>query len=332
MRSDVSPPIDRVLTRCLSCYAAFPANDVLEALRVGVCVAFDPARGRLWVVCRHCTRWTLVPIECRWEAIDELERLCRDRARLLRRGENVALHALPGLDIIRVGRAGLHEESWWRYGEALLTRAERARAVARRGKVIDTVLMLLLTGLPIWGLSDPAAWIDRARRGRFGRAAWRGTTACVGCGAVLRVLPFADRNELIVERAGAQLELVYTCATCADSPDAGHHWKGVEAEHVLRRVLAYENFAGASAEQVTGAIQLIDAHRAPERLVGHIADARLAVGQLSEDAVLAAEIALNADLEARLLETEIDALEYRWRQEEQLAAIIDGELTSPPRT
>lgn len=319
-----------VLTRCLSCYTAFPQNEVLESMPVGACVAFDPARGRLWLVCRACARWTLVPIECRWETIEELERLCRDRARLLRRGENVTLHALPGLDIVRVGHAGLHEESWWRYGEAFLTRAERARRVARRGKVIDTVLMLLLTGLPIWGLSDPAGWIDRARRSRFGRDAWRGETTCAACGRVLHTVPFADRNELIVERAGSGIQLLYTCAVCADVEDAGHRWSGVPAEHLLRRVLAYENFAGAAAEQVADAVRLIDAHTAPEWLLERIAAGRLSLGALSADAVLAAEIALNAELEARLLEDEVAVIEQRWRQEEMLAAIIDGELTPKP--
>lgn len=32
-------------------------------------LAFDGAKGRLWVVCRKCKRWNLTPLEERWEAI-----------------------------------------------------------------------------------------------------------------------------------------------------------------------------------------------------------------------------------------------------------------------
>jgi len=43
------------------------------------------------------------------------------------------------------------------------------------------------------------------------------------------------------------------------------------------------------------------------------------------------EIALNADVERRLLEMELEELEGRWREEEQIAAIADGILTPAPR-
>ena len=33
---------------------------------VGRRLAFDPAKGRLWVVCRSCERWNLTPLEERW--------------------------------------------------------------------------------------------------------------------------------------------------------------------------------------------------------------------------------------------------------------------------
>jgi hypothetical protein len=42
---------------------------------------------------------------------------------------------------------------------------------------------------------------------------------------------------------------------------------------------------------------------------------------------LALEIALNARIEQRQLALELEDLETRWRAEEKLASIIDGELT-----
>jgi hypothetical protein len=46
---------------------------------------------------------------------------------------------------------------------------------------------------------------------------------------------------------------------------------------------------------------------------------------------IALEIALNDENERQLLELELEALESRWREEEELAAIVDRELT-PLRT
>ena len=72
-----------MLTRCLVCATPFPPNELLEHLPNGVRIAYDAGRGRLWGICRHCQRWSLVPIEARWEALDELEKIVSDRARLL---------------------------------------------------------------------------------------------------------------------------------------------------------------------------------------------------------------------------------------------------------
>jgi hypothetical protein len=45
---------------------------------------------------------------------------------------------------------------------------------------------------------------------------------------------------------------------------------------------------------------------------------------------IALEIAANENSEQRLLELELADLEAHWRSEEELAAIIDGELTPLP--
>ncbi|NJD18754.1 MAG: hypothetical protein FIA95_05660 [Gemmatimonadetes bacterium] len=41
----------------------------------------------------------------------------------------------------------------------------------------------------------------------------------------------------------------------------------------------------------------------------------------------ALEIALNESVERRMLDLEVKSLEWMWEQEEELASIIDGELT-----
>ena len=60
---------------CLFCTKHLGDNDVLETLPIGRRVVFDSAKGRLWVVCRSCAKWNLVPFDTRLETIDACERI-----------------------------------------------------------------------------------------------------------------------------------------------------------------------------------------------------------------------------------------------------------------
>ena len=62
-------------TRCLCCRKPFSQNGQLAHLPYGHRIAYDPAKGRLWVVCESCYRWNLVPMEARDAALYELERI-----------------------------------------------------------------------------------------------------------------------------------------------------------------------------------------------------------------------------------------------------------------
>src|SRR6476660_8959903 len=66
-----------VYTSCLFCHSDLGANHHLSTCPVGRRLAYDPKKGRLWVICTSCGRWNLTPLEERWEAIDECERLFR---------------------------------------------------------------------------------------------------------------------------------------------------------------------------------------------------------------------------------------------------------------
>lgn len=52
-------------------------NEVIESFQIGRRLAFDAARGRLWVVCGRCERWNLSPLEERWEVVEDCERVFR---------------------------------------------------------------------------------------------------------------------------------------------------------------------------------------------------------------------------------------------------------------
>ncbi|NNK63167.1 MAG: hypothetical protein HKO98_08120, partial [Gemmatimonadetes bacterium] len=64
--------------RCLFCRKSFPANGRFEHLPRGRRIAYDPERGRLWLICGRCFRWSLLPVEDRDAALYELERAARD--------------------------------------------------------------------------------------------------------------------------------------------------------------------------------------------------------------------------------------------------------------
>ena len=44
---------------CMFCNKSLRTNEVVEEFPVGRRLAFDAAKGRLWVVCRSCERWKL---------------------------------------------------------------------------------------------------------------------------------------------------------------------------------------------------------------------------------------------------------------------------------
>lgn len=326
--------------RCLVCHTPFPDNETLEHFPRGIRVAFDPSRGRLWAVCRECKRWSLVPIEERWEALEELEKLTRDRARLLSQTENIALLRAERLEIVKVGRANLAEQSWWRYGSELAQRRKKFKTLSAAGAIG--------VGAAVWGglttgtIGFVAAWIlwdklpgtipDAARWLRFGGDVWRGSTRCPRCGHLFRKVPYRQRGDLVLShgRESEPAELSYRCPRCRDFREGGLHLHGREAEHTLKRVLAYHHFEGASERTVISATRLIQEAGSPTDLTRILLRDGKRLGDLGRTGGIALEIAANESSEQRLLELELSELEAHWRTEEELASIIDGELTPLP--
>lgn len=339
-----------MFTRCLFCHYPFPPNETLEYFPEGRRLAYDPGRGRLWAICEACGRWSLAPIEERWEALEELERLTTDRARLLSQTEHIALLRAENLDIVRVGRAKLAEEAWWRYGKELVRRRDHSRKL----QIIQTgVLVAASTATMALGAGGFFGYygaggnlftrIDRWRR--FGRTAWRGAATCPRCGSVLHRLGFRHSRHLqLTPTADDGFALRLGCANCGlQVDDAGFQFTGVTADHLLRRVLAYQNFSGASTKTVQAATQAIEEVGSPTELTRRFALQRVQMSALQsrsrrrrrnrdvQTRAVAFEIAVNDETERRLLELELAQLEERWRQEEEIAAIADGDLTPMPR-
>ncbi len=119
---------------CLFCTRALGHNAVLEAFPVGRRLAYDAAKGRLWVVCTNCQRWNLTPLEARWEAIEQAERLFRGTRLRASTGEVGLARVAAGdatVDLVRIGRPLRPELAAWRYGDRFGVR--RRRALVRGG-------------------------------------------------------------------------------------------------------------------------------------------------------------------------------------------------------
>src|SRR5690606_19315615 len=111
---------------CLFCTKPLGTNEVLETFPIGRRIAFDERRGRLWVVCRHCERWNLSPLEERWEAVEACERMFRDtRIRVSTENVGLARHR-EGLELVRIGAPLRPEFAAWRYGDQFGRRRRRA--------------------------------------------------------------------------------------------------------------------------------------------------------------------------------------------------------------
>ena len=324
-----------MLSRCLFCRKPFPENGVLTYMPRGRKIAFDPVNGRLWAVCEGCHHWNLVPMEERQAALYELERVCHDQARPMGHTANVQLLSTDELTLVRVGGGGLVEQAWWRYGKEL--RRRKTSFESRRSKVTAYTFGAMQYVSDLVGFSDgdvaidwedtPVADVLRWRR--FGWAAWHGRETCPYCKSTLRALRY-DLGWWVYPLRGAdgRLGVGIPCQRCDPwTPDKVYELHGDEAENVLRRLLAYQNIGGASENRITDAAKAIeDAGSAGAFTLG-VTEDRRSLWKMGPSATIGLEIALNESVEQRMLDLEARALEFIWRREEELARIIDQELT-----
>lgn len=324
-----------VLSRCLFCRKPFPENGQFAHMPLGRRIAYDPVQGRLWAICEGCHRWTLMPIEEREGALYELERVARDRAHLVASTAHVSLLEAGGLALVRVGDADLAEQAWWRYGKEL--RRRRASYESVRSKVTAATFGAVAYVGDILGLTDwdvaidwedtPVADILRWRR--FGWAAWHGRETCPYCHSTLVALRY-ELSWWIYPLSGrdGRLGVGIPCQRCDPwTPDKVYELHGDVAENVLRRVLAYQNISGASERRIEDAAHAIQHAGSAGEFALASTQKRHSLWKMGPTSTVALEIALNETVERRMLDLEVRALEFLWRQEEELARIIDEELT-----
>lgn len=343
---------------CLHCGATFARNDVIEAASVGRRLAFDAARGRLWVVCAQCARWNLSPFDERWEAVEQCERAFR-ATRVRVSTDNIGLARLrDGTDLVRIGTPLRPEFAAWRYGDQFGRRRLKHAMMIGAGAVgaasalagLYTLGGGLLLTMPIMHLFVLTGALQ-AEGGGY-------PAMTLSDGSYIRAI---GHSRLIdMPSAPEQWGIEVGFSELRGPLDSGAHrplrdpWAkgdklvgrvaipGITALPLLRQVLPRVNRAGASGTLIRDGVQLIDDAGGPERFAQWATTQRRAwasrstygdtgdLAQIPEAARLAFEMSLHEDSERRALEGELSLLHDAWQREEEIAAIADG-LVVPPR-
>jgi hypothetical protein len=320
---------------CLFCNQPLGANDVIERFPVGRRLAFDGQRGRLWVVCRKCEKWNLSPLEERWEAMEECERLYR-ATRLRVATEQIGLAQLAdGTELVRIGRPMRPEFAAWRYGDQFGRR--RRNMILQVGLGLGAVGGVLAGGMAV-GVSLGGAWWGL----------WQLTEYIIG-GSPEKVVarlrkPSGDialvRRRHLKEvrlQPGEHSDEIGLYVRAKNDQFMLHGPEAVRAAGIL---LPAANRFGGSRTQVAGAVGaieqaggsepfLLDTARRQARALpmgGHKPKKAKQPLDLPAEVRLAAEMAAHEESERRALEGELVMLEDAWRQAEEIAGIADNLL------
>ena len=340
---------------CIFCNGSLGENEVIEHFPIGRRLAFDASKGRLWVVCRSCERWNLTPIEERWEAIEECERIFSE-TRLRASTDNIGLAKLrEGLELVRIGTALRPEMAAWRYGDQFGRR--RRKHMIYTGAGVAAVAGLVVLG-PVTGVIAGGGW-GTWQILQFGYNTYQARRVRVRMSVPGAEAPIALRKEQLEQAAVVRvddqwgLRVFYKTGPNAERVgwDRGKGLtvgKGAEAELTLRgpdalraagKLLPAINEKGAKSNEVQGAVKLIGDIGDPSRLFERYAAAsiprtspkyKLSGGKLMElpsEVRLALEMAAHEEQERRALEGELAILEAAWREAEEVAHIADNLLT-----
>lgn len=332
---------------CLFCNRPLGANEALETFPVGRRLAFDPAKGRLWVVCPQCERWNLSPLEERWEAIEQAERWYRE-TRLRVSTDNVGLCKLrDGTTLVRIGAPLRPEFAAWRYGDQFGRRRRRQVLLAAGG--VAAVGGVLAVGA--WaGVVGGFGWFA----GRLGDMVVNGNPETV----VARIR--TEQNGLVQVRRRHLAESVL--GTASDGSLAldlrfkygQARFEGREAERIAAIVIPKVNRFGGNKAMIADAVGQIEetggaegfiqrlSHLSPTLTQPRPARRRRWGGPLGSRSFtkfglfglpgeyrLALEMALHEESERRAIQGELAELERAWREAEEIAAISD-DLFVPP--
>jgi hypothetical protein len=340
-----------VYSTCIFCNQPFGTNSAFPGFPTGRRLAFDAAKGRLWVVCRRCERWNLSPLEERWEAIEQAERYFRATKQRVST-ENIGLARLrEGTELVRIGKPLRPEFAAWRYGDQFGRRRRRQLLLAGGG--------LSAVGAVIAG--GAAAGIGVFMFGGMIANAFNTIVHGRPEQIVARIRTDSGRTLAVRRRHLAET----TLGPGDDAPlvidlrfkGGAERFEGREALRVAAAVIPHVNRYGAKPDAVQAAVGNLDTAGGAEGYLEHLAKhgASATAVRVKPDILkrkvkqspwtggytsglfalgapdrLALEMALHEEAEARALRGELAELERAWRDAEEIAAIADGLLTPAP--
>jgi hypothetical protein len=339
---------------CLYCGMKLGTNDMLERFPIGRRLAYDASKGRLWVVCAQCRRWNLSPIEERYEAIEDCERLFRGTYVRVST-TNIGLARLgDGLELVRVGAPLRPEFAAWRYANEFFSR--RTRSYVRAGATV-----LGAAGVSV-GAGVTLGPATLAVTGAFSVVALPALAMSMIGTSALGGAMAADymRYERILARLRLGKRIIRVRAKHAQSIALGFdggddakirvehdrgwaEFSGHRAMHATTVLLASTNHRGASSHVVQSAVEQIEAAGNSARFLlsasrrngwrgfrpMSVLKAYRGIGpmNLSDPERLALEMAVNEEIERRAAEGELAGLQSAWIEAEEIASIADGMLT-----
>lgn len=338
-----------MFTTCIYCSANLEKNEVIEAFPVGRRLAFDAAQGRLWVVCRACERWNLSPLDERWEAIEEAQKLFHD-ARLRVSTDNIGMARLrEGLELIRIGEPQRPEMAAWRYGDQFGRR--RNRQLIATGAIVGAVSAALVGGMAV-GVSIGSFGGIMANGGMWDALIHGSPRKEIG-----RIRsPENDNDILVVQRRHARMSILERADDSQLILRLEHtrgmtRLHGPDAMRAAAQILPTVNRFGGSKNVVNDAVSFLEQSGGPMAAIARIqqnsgvgadhpgfktSGKKLRVtrkpGALHTLPVLerlAIEMALHEEQERRAMMGELKQLENVWREAEEIARISDSLFDTP---
>ena len=343
---------------CLFCHSSLGANEVIEHFPVGRRLAFDGARGRLWVVCRKCERWNLSPLEERWEAIEECERQFSD-TRLRVSTDNIGLaRVAEGLELVRIGSPQRPEMAAWRYGDQFGRR--RRRHLVWTGVGFAAVGGIIVLG-PVTGIIAGSSWgvwnVANTMNSLYQQHRVRAQIVLPDRAEPVKIhLKQLGKVAIVPDEGDWALHVAFDSGPTPGTIGQKYPWaarlgEGAEASTVLRgdaalqaagKLLPAINRSGAKRGEVDDAVKIIGEAANPSRLFERYAARPITLprrrsvappsghvlANLPKEVRLALEMATHEEGERRALEGELAMLEEAWQEAEEIAAIADDLFVS----
>jgi hypothetical protein len=322
---------------------------VVEAFPIGRRLAFDAAKGRLWVVCRRCERWNLTPLEERWEAIEACEREFAGTKLRVSTDEIGLARLREGLELVRIGAPQRPEMAAWRYGDQFGRRRRRYLTLIGAGVAAGGIAAV---AGPMMGLVSMGAVSPLMNLVNSGMALYRskvvvhvpdpaGGTFRTRLADLPKVRMGTDGGDLRiripVSRAGWGVRSSGDVPWYRYQRGETRELVGDAAIRAAGALLPRMNQSGGSRAQVQQAVSLLEQAPSVRHLfmseatalhkhrdwTGFTPRGKDLLARMPAAARLALEMAAHEESERRALEGELHLLEAAWRDAEEIAHIAD---------